>query len=202
MKGIVKAFILIIFSSSALLAQWEIINNGTIPRILDVDFVSENIGWLVSQTTNEDPFLYKTEDGGETWNTINPILEIGNTSFKYGISINFYNENLGWLVKDFEQDGLDSTKIFKTTDGGNSWAIQKSTNDNLTEIFVLDELNVFFCAYSTIFKTLDGGENWIEISPDITEYSFLNIYFISQDVGIVTGYKYENFSSQDYRLYL
>ena len=47
--------------------KWEILNEGNPYRYNTIDFINENIGWLI---TGEG--MLKTEDGGESWQKRNP----------------------------------------------------------------------------------------------------------------------------------
>lgn len=72
----------------------------------------------------------------------------------------FLNENLGWAA-----DGVGAS-VYKTTNGGETWQHQLSTDaDYFRNIEFLNE-NIGFLGSLTarFFKTSDGGENWNPVS--------------------------------------
>ena len=69
----------------------------------------------------------------------------------------FVDPLTGWAVNG---DG----KIFKTSDGGNSWVLQFSTNDYFRSVEFLNADTGFAGTLGhNFFKTTDGGLTWIDI---------------------------------------
>lgn len=96
--------------------------------------------------------------------------------------LHFISMNTGWVV------GSNGT-ILKTTNGGNTWAVQKSNlNTNLSSVYFIDSLNGWACGVNgKILKTTDGGINWVQKLSGVTE-NINSIYFISESDGFaITG---------------
>src|SRR5438876_3232689 len=56
--------------------------------------------------------------------------------------LSFINENTGWVVYNTAFGAGDNGRVYKTTDGGNSWAMQMSvSNIDLRCIGFTDSLN-------------------------------------------------------------
>jgi len=131
-------------------------------RFSDVQFINRNIGFLVGDIpTNHGGFgiLYKTEDGGKTWNIIyqdGPVFT----------SIHFVNESIGF--------NLHHGTLKITQDGGNSW-----TEDNTiyfyyeTGMLFLNDSTGWVWAGSSIFKTINGCSDWYEIDRNVFGGSYL-----------------------------
>ncbi len=142
--------------------------------------------------------LFTSKDNGLTWNRVypGPNSEPSNSvpleGQKTGIS--FLNSDIGWL-------GLASipkkAEIYRTQDGGNSWAIQEiPAPQNITSLKVSSLPPIFFVGNQTdgllpvdytsidtgdrnrvFYTSMDSGENW---SPgdsviDGAAYTFLDL---------------------------
>ncbi|MFA6979824.1 MAG: YCF48-related protein [Ignavibacteriaceae bacterium] len=136
--------------------------NNWVQKIIKDDFkkvwsISENLAFAIGGG------VYKTSDGGLTWNSTFPY-EPGNI----GLASVFFTDNLTGFV------GTNSSvRIYKTTDAGETW-IRK----NVTGVTVLNEpiYDIFFVNTSTgyastgggaVIKTTDGGENWFATTNSI-----------------------------------
>lgn len=61
--------------------------------------------------------LFQTQDGGETWQTMNPDPFLNNTGVSSGIT--FINEELGFI--GLSHSGGDYGELYRTEDGGISF---------------------------------------------------------------------------------
>ena len=154
-----------------------------------VFFTDLNTGWLVGNNqyspTGYDAFLFKTTDGGSSWD------------FNYGVmdkqlySMMFINSNLGWASGNI---------IIKTTDGGISWDYTLASRDKQFDpvycsIFFINN-NIGWVAgkklidfnqyVGEILKTSDGGDNWTTVYTDSTQI-VSSIYFVTENIGWCTG---------------
>ncbi|MBE9469245.1 MAG: hypothetical protein IMY72_13120 [Bacteroidetes bacterium] len=119
-----------------------------------------------------EPHLFKTNNGGDTWQIIT-------TPFKSGVhDIKFITEEIGYVAS--ENEG-----VYKTIDGGNSWykilgniiyGNNKSFLDPFNTLCFIDKNNGFVYDNTwnsrIILKTTDGGNSWKFIS--ITNDSWLS----------------------------
>lgn len=78
-----------------------------------IQFIDENIGWVVGTGPNVDGIIMKTIDGGVTW-----FNQPSNSSRMFYDAC-FIDANNGWIVGNGET-------IINTTDGGSSWLSQRS----------------------------------------------------------------------------
>lgn len=147
-----------------------------------------------------EPVLYKTTNGGESWQAIE-------TPFKTGVmDMQFINENIGYITA--YDDG-----VYKTIDGGQNWIklleniMHTIHGDNYTNPFTyvcfIDENKGFLYSDdingTALFSTRDGGQSWkcisIEYAPNMvgkhpTLFTRLEklIFFNNSD----TGYAVDN----------
>ena len=132
----------------------------------DVFFINEMKGFFASASLGEK--LYKTEDGGITY-------EIIENSPEWNYDILFLDSLTGFS---------GSSTIYKTTDGGENWY---STNGagQATKIFFINPLIGWAVGGSNIYKTTDGGENWfVQITQPSN--SFTSIHFVDSLYGWAT----------------
>ena len=128
---------------------------------------------------NTERGLYKSLDGGATWNQvlfleedagiIDLVIHSDNPQILYASGWNRIRNNGESLIIG------DKARIYKTTDGGNSWemlenglptvplsrtglAISPSNPNKVYAMFVATDMQLH-----SIFKTEDGGDNWISL---------------------------------------
>ena len=158
-------------------SQWTVLPMNTNQQLMDVAFVTEQVGWVVGRSST----ILKTTDGGASW--ISQQAPI-NQDF---ISVFFIDANIGWVSGSLGG-------IIKTTDGGNSWISQNSGLDyQIESIFFTNENNGYAVVndwswdrYGAILQTTDGGQNWIK-KVEHTSYGLIDVYFIDEQKGYALG---------------
>ncbi|NUN07772.1 MAG: T9SS type A sorting domain-containing protein [Ignavibacteriaceae bacterium] len=99
----------------------------------------------------------------------------------------FVNASTGWMVGN---EGA----IYKTSDGGNTWALQNSgvTKDLNKVFFVNDNTGWVGSISGSVLKTTDGGATWTEtifgnVRPFVT-FSLMDIlYFTDENTGFISA---------------
>ena len=147
-------------------------------------FLNENNGFVGSSEYGSpyDPGIYKTTDGGDSWNN---VLQQAPHSIE---SIFFANNLVGWAV------GWENP-IYKTVDGGDNWQVVANNNLRLKSILFIDSNNgwaigtrqVGTTEEGVIIKSLDGGYNWDTVYTS-QDYVFNSVFFNSALKGYVVGY--------------
>ena len=136
------------------------IENGSYLR--SVYFINDLVGYSCGGKRNEEGYIFKTTNGGISWNKTSPIKP------KCIYDIHFINDSIGFA-------GGDSLYLLTTIDGGNNWnqytygyyelpfhkqnrpAIKDfSFNSNGTGYFVGGENY----KKGVIYRTLDYGLTW------------------------------------------
>src|SRR5690606_21065595 len=130
-------------------------------------------------------YIFKTEDGGVNWS------QKYFKSLQYIRSIEFSSAKRGFAGSLYAHA---SVSLMKTLDGGNTW-IDISNVTTFTKgvcgICCVDT-NVTYAvgAWSTpafILKTTDGGQTWSEINMSSYASGLVDVNFIDQNTGYVTG---------------
>jgi photosystem II stability/assembly factor-like uncharacterized protein len=181
--------------------QWEILNDGG--DFKSIDFINDEVGWIVGEGT-----LLKTEDGGDTWNTITlPITEDLDL-----IKIDFINDNIGWVIHHYPENHYKYHHdiLFKTKDGGQTWfALEVPLIDTGFDFSVVNDTVIYIVGANDdsnidyILKNVNGGEgeNWIDISiSQPANVVYQSVCFLNNKVGIVLGRYYDNAYPVDVRI--
>ena len=81
------------------------------------DFLDSNHGWVISGNNQSDPpsgTLYRTQDGGATWQSSAVSFFMGN--------LVFINASNGWMMASLSAGmGSNAVAVFQTTNGGATW---------------------------------------------------------------------------------
>lgn len=124
---------------------------------------------------------YSTTDNGSTWTDIYTFK-----SRDAYPDIFFLDESEGYLVSDSIDTQYDSLGniisqvtfgfIYKTTNGGNNWAMQSFPGYKLTDVSFPSQSTGYVTGGTTLFKTIDAGTNWglIPLPFESVKIAFMN----------------------------
>jgi len=99
---------------------FNIYNDTIVAGFMDLSFISDNEGWIVTSNGNDNGgAVLHTTDGGETWEAF-----AINTNC---IAIQMLNSTTGYAA------GMSGT-IWKTTDGGHTWNFHGTISTTCTDI--------------------------------------------------------------------
>jgi photosystem II stability/assembly factor-like uncharacterized protein len=151
--------------------QWQTMPSITDLPLTDVFFSDEDHGWIAGGYFDEDNeylILFKTTDGGETWQDI--------PDFNYQINDMFFESNLhGWAAgSDTSRSGI----ILETEDGGDNWNVQvEGLSRSLNAIHFKDGYGWAVGGNGLVLRT-DDGSTWIDENNGKT---YPNIFSLSQN---------------------
>ncbi len=145
-----------------------------------LQFLNSDFGVAIGNFMGE---LYKTMDGGASWET----LEVSGFNFD-ARSLWFINEQTGFVGGD---EGGNAV-IYKTTDSCKTW--QKSDVwlhrfDEINNMAFADDSNGFAVSryiQDYFLRTYNQGDTWVVDSFDVSA-SVRKIYFINPDTGFAIG---------------
>jgi photosystem II stability/assembly factor-like uncharacterized protein len=113
--------------------------------------------------------LWKTTDGGTTWNSI-PI-PTGNSRVML-LALDYTNANILWIAYTY---GGNGQKIFKTTNGGSTWTnLTTATlnNENAHSIAAITNTNggIYYCSGRTVFYRNNTLSDWQIVNDSLPAY--------------------------------
>lgn len=126
----------------------------------DVRFIDRNNGWVVGNGDQYGmyPSAYRTSDGGDTWTPAPASLPNA-----YFSCVEFSDAMRGWI-------GVGSNVIFRTVDGGQTWA---RIDINASFLSVTDisfapggMVGYLTGFYGEVFRTTNGGITWTPVVFD------------------------------------
>jgi photosystem II stability/assembly factor-like uncharacterized protein len=140
----------------------------------------------------------KTTDGGITWNPTNNGSPLNTNNSTYSIAVSRTNDDVVYAITS---PVSTRAKVFKTTNGGTSWAEITGTLPDkfLTDIAINpindQELYITVSGFgsSHLFKSTDGGTIWTDAGtglPDVPTSSVIidpsatNHVYVGNDIGV------------------
>jgi len=133
-------------------------------NILDVEFLNDDMGWLVIQSAEVSPdgnlTILQTWDGGFTWKSSTYSLGDPRISTAH---LNFIDSQTGWLVVKLPTSSNFSIgRLFATQDGGQTW--EERTIPIGEQIRFIDGQHGWVAGGPSgdqLFYTQDGGRTWM-----------------------------------------
>lgn len=153
----------------------ELVREGTVDWFYDVDFPSSLTGWVVGRTTDLDNTIWKTTDGGHTWEQ--HVLLRGN-----GLStVSAVNTQVIWIA------GY-SGEIYRSTNGGQTWNnLSQNDEDRYRDSYFIDDQTGWIVGDNVIMQTTNGGQTWDRLTSD-DFMNLLSVNFVDENTGwIVNG---------------
>ena len=158
---------------------------GSIPQVKNAAFVGKDKAWLV--TWEKFGELWRTEDGGKSWDKIS-----GEAVGGLFCAVSFIDAQRGWA-------GNFDGQIWRTNDGGRSWVLLSHPqgddgHDSLIcpkQISFIDENHGWVIGAFSIWRTEDGGNSWIRsLSMGKVEnvlWQPTHISLANQNLGLVSA---------------
>ncbi len=155
----------------------------------------------VSNTVGPDARIFRTYNGGQTWDTLTNGLPSGDQC-KITIALSQNNPQL--IYASYCDSTMNYNGFYRSTNGGDSWNFMSKDNDMsmggfgwyFGEIFIdpNDDNRVYWCAID-LYRTTNGGSTWSRRAPpwftydvhaDKHDIQFVNsnTFFLATDGGI------------------
>lgn len=151
--------------------SWDELNSLVAFPLVKVQFVDENIGFVIGGDATGS-YLLKTTNAGQTWSVQNLNSELNGAPS----SMFFKNQNEGFIT---------GNKLFiKTTNGGQTWTKAITTTDeNYKDINFNHNYSLGYVTLNTgdYYKSTNGGNSWQTID-NISDNNYSTIYFVCDKV--------------------
>ncbi len=158
--------------------SWQITTNTFIStRFEDMFFLSPTEGYIV----NGEGFIYRTEDGGDTWQGLFHTLD-------YLRSVEFLTSEVGFV------GSLDGT-LFRTTDGGEEWlGITDHIPGSIAGICGMSHIGTetimgvgTFSDTPVFIRSDDQGDTWTHLDLSDLASGLVEVHFFDDQNGIIGG---------------
>jgi len=152
---------------ASLSAQWGVSHSDPDRSWVDIQFTSEQVGYVVgNSTTSNSAIILKTTDGGTTW--VESVLP----TLTFVQRVCFLNNDTGYVVA-----GGVPIRMLRTTNGGGSWS-----NRSLDSCFLvtgMDLLDANTAIYlnneGRLRRFTDGGINFAYITNDLQDWGLVDV---------------------------
>ena len=150
-------------------------------------FINKDTGWVV----NGSGKISRTLDGGTSW------TQQKNSAGTYFRSVAFIDDKTGFagnVGAGYFPGVTDSTPLYKSIDGGNSWAsvtssISGKIPGGICAIQVVNSKVIYAAGRvggpAVIIKSTDGGNSWVGTDLSSKCNMILDIHFHSADTGYI-----------------
>lgn len=162
---------------------WSALMNdvyATTNHCYGVYFIDENKGFVVGQTATNTDVIYRTTNGGASWDTI--AKNIGQNAWR---AIKFVNNQDGIIVGS-------KLKALYTNDGGNTWNFATFNNvpsslasAELRDVAFINDSVAIAVGNKIIVRTTDKGKTWSYV--DSTTTLLYAVSFHNSGVGYAVG---------------
>ena len=147
----------------------------------DVQFLNEDVGFVVGKGNSDVSAFYKTSDGGASWSS--QIAKLPNELN----ALHFFDANNGVVVGD-------ESVIAFTSDGGNSWSTVKA-NNTPSGNFDYDKMeflndNFGLACGDILIKTNDAGKTWDYVAIDGHTKDIEGLAIEDEQTWYLTGSKF------------
>lgn len=158
----------------------------------DLCFTDRNTGIILGSNSHihyRFGTIIKTNDGGQSWNTVFS----GNSNLP--VSCHFTNDSNGFILTyNYAEDG--KLGLLQTSDSGRSWFENSSLIPYPLPVwglvvrdhgrFFMDETSGYIAGKETIYRTADGAESW-ETLLDCNTCELNSIFFTGENNGWAVG---------------
>jgi hypothetical protein len=160
---------------------------GTITSLSESPVVE---GLLYAGT--DDGRIQVSENGGESWRTIERLPEVPDHFFVNDIKADLHDPDTVYVVVDDHKSGDFSPYVLKSTNRGGTWT---SISENLPERHVVwrivqDHVNPALLFAGTefgVFFTIDGGNKWVKLGGGAPTISFRDLAIQKRENDLVAA---------------
>ncbi len=170
---------ILLITGNSLFSQpnWVQLNSGVTAQLNVIAFVNSNTGYAAG--TNS--VLIKTTNAGVSWLSSNGGAGQGSI-----YKVSFPGIDTGYILID----SSFITKIYKTTNQGQSWFSLPPPQNSFKDFHFINGSTGYGAGYN-VYKTTNGGVNWVNIALSNVYYT-TSIYMVNGSEGYIAGARTEH----------
>ncbi len=143
----------------------------------EVFFLSPSHAWVISFQDHLDPIVWRTQDGGNTWEMshLYPEPEAPGAPPHEKAWIGFTDPDHGWLALEYNLGMVNprAVVLYLTDDGGTTWEHRSNLPCPAMAFNFFDAQHGWMVCYGDLMpwllQTADGGQNWSSIELPLPE---------------------------------
>lgn len=192
MKNVITIIIMTIIPMYVF-PQWTELNVNQPNNVNSVKFNNNNVGFILGQNNS----FKKTNDGGESWQSLICNIEIDVYDFVFIEDTIIIAAGYTYNPANYIYTG----KIIKSIDNGQTWdSIFGISNVTFNSIYFKNSNIGYVLGKNCIYKTTDQGNNWVLANDSLINSLISNFYyaymksltFLNDSIGIATAQIYGN----------
>jgi len=145
------------------------------------------IAWIKGVTyTPGEVYLYRTDDGGQSWNQVSLKLPEGAENQElaiYGDQMKFVSPDIGFLAMNISGES-NQTAVYVTHDAGDTWILTPTILNGAMATDFLSAKEAVIYDGKQFNVTHDGAQTWVSVSPNVDfGDSFAGMEFVNASSG-------------------
>ncbi|HLZ56027.1 MAG TPA: hypothetical protein VKR06_03685 [Ktedonosporobacter sp.] len=178
--------------SAALPASTDLPGPGRLPfggKKTGITFLNEQTGWITgSYSAPGYSFLYRTGDGGQTWNPQALSLAPPQAPAQLAIAApHFFSATEGILPVTATHEGSTSLIFYATHDGGNSWQRSGPVAARASLSSFVDAGYGWASDGTRLYTTSTEGQQWREMVTNPPLHNLSALDFVAPTTGWALG---------------
>ncbi|HEY8842068.1 MAG TPA: hypothetical protein VIO80_15735 [Candidatus Dormibacteraeota bacterium] len=156
-----------------------------------LSFIDSNRGFIDAWNPNHASVIYRTTDGGQMWTASQPLIPPFKTACIDCIAmeagtVRAFGSTL--LVPTWQQSGPATQYVFRSTDGGVTWAyIATAPGQDGNVVFVTASRWLKLIGPGQSLETTDAGANWHRYASDYSQAAPIAADFVFADSKVGYG---------------
>lgn len=152
-------------------------------------FTDEGSGWLSLTSPAEVPQLFRTSDGGKTWDevAVDVPQQLEGVPLTIADGPEFYSDSNGqegWFTVRRTEGNTAVLDAYITSDGGESWTYQELGMEEAVRF--LDPQRGWGFKNRVLHRTEDGGVTWIPLDKDPVLQDMLSQFQVPVELQFIT----------------
>jgi photosystem II stability/assembly factor-like uncharacterized protein len=166
--------------------NWTVKQTGMMASYYSGQMISDTIGVAVGVNAIFQPFVTRTNDGWNSWQSTSFYIEHNSVFYEGRLTdVYFLNTSVGFAtaVVDVPTGGA----IVHTTDGGGTWETVYFSSEELFGIdFTSDGIGYAIGDHGVILQSVDDGQTWASEDSGVTTRLHA-VDFASETKGVAVG---------------